>query len=104
MQEMKSEHWHVAEDSVGLVGRKIIRDENRLFVAEVVESDAELVAMAPRMAHTLVAIVNAVYPPDNPKAEHSSEMLEAIEHLCKGLGIAPDPACLLTLLRSTERV
>lgn len=96
---MTSEHWHVAEDSAYMDGRKIIRDENRLFVAEVVESDAALVAMAPQMARTLVAIVNELYPPNNPDIEHSSEMLEAVERLCKEFGIAPDPLPLLALLR-----
>lgn len=99
---ISSDHWHVAEDLASVDGRKIIRDENRLFVAEVVESDAELVAMAPQMARTLVAIVNELYPPDKPDIEHSSEMLEAIERLCKEFGIAPDPARLLVLLRPVE--
>lgn len=97
---ISSEHWHVAESSGD--GRNIIRDENGLFVAEVIESDAGLVAMAPQMARVLVAIVNELYPPNDPAVEHSSEMLEAIERLCKEFGIAPDPARLLVLLRPVE--
>lgn len=75
---MTNDHWHVAENSGD--GRKIIRDENRLFVAEVIAADAELVAMAPQMARTL----------------------DAIEGLCKECGIAPDSARLLVLLGAVE--
>ncbi|MDC3985949.1 hypothetical protein [Polyangium jinanense] len=40
------DRWHIASCSEG---RAIIRDQNGLFVGEVIEADAELIAAAPEL-------------------------------------------------------
>jgi len=65
-----SDRWHIA--ACDSPGRATIRDQNGLFVAEVVASDAELVAAAPALlafvaevlADPLVAILDDLSEPE----------------------------------------
>lgn len=67
------DHWHIASCSEG---RAIIRDQNGLFVAEVIESDAALIAAAPE----LIDLVNDLL--DDLRRDHRiPEALALVERL-----------------------
>ena len=67
------DRWHIASRSEG---RAIIRDQNGLFVAEVIQADAELIAAAPE----LLDLVNDLL--DDLRRDHRiAEALALLERL-----------------------